>query len=249
MGKFFLVISLSIFSCLTFAQNKSLEGTSWVGVDGTKQLKYEMTFMSGNIFQFSYYDEQGKKVLINGTGIAQGTWRQSGNNVYMEVNNKFTERNGVINGDTMSGSAANKKGANWNWRYQIVKVETKKSVEDKSIQSASPPVFNNLAEEVAYCSGVFQFAAVAAERNEGKALAKDWEDHAFYKATKIGKLSLEQFNKHLKRGGTDAHENYNSYMSRCKPHDSFCIQGQAFNRGEALKRAVTKCEATVRSLK
>jgi hypothetical protein len=249
MFKFFVAITLSIFSCLSFAQNKSLEGTSWVGVDGTKQLKYEITFMPGNVYQYSYYDEQGKKVLIHGTGIGQGTWRQTGNAVYMEVNNKFTERNGVIAGDTMSGSATNKKGDNWSWRYQLVKVGSLKSAENKSIQSSSPPVFNNLAEEVAYCSGIFQFAVAAAERSEGKAIAKDWEDHAFYKATKIGKLSLDQFNKYAMRGANDAQENYNSFVSRCKPHDAFCIQGQAFNRGEALKRAVTKCEATVRSLK
>lgn len=249
MGKFFIAILFTIFSCFSFAQTQSLEGTSWIGIDGTKQLKYEMTFMPGNVFQYSYYDDQGKKVLIHGTGIGQGTWRQSGNAIYMEINNKFAEKNGVINGTSMSGSATNKKGENWNWRYQAIKVEPQKLAENKSTQPSSSPVFNNLAEEVAYCSGVFQFAVAAAERSDGKVFAKDWEDHAFYKATKIGKLSLEQFNRHAMRGANDAQESYNSFVSRCKPHDAFCIQGQAFNRGEALKRAVAKCEVTVRSLK
>jgi hypothetical protein len=101
-----------------FAQQQKLEGTTWVGRDGTKQLKYEMTFLSDQTYQFSYYDEKGEKVLINGNGVAKGNWRLTGSTIYMETNNKFSERNGTINGDSMSGIAKNQKGVTWSWSYK-----------------------------------------------------------------------------------------------------------------------------------
>ena len=97
----------------------NVAGTTWIGIDGTKQLKHEMTFFQDSTYQYSYFDEQGKKVLINNTGIGTGTWKQTGNSIYFETNNKFAERNGTLIGNTLSGSAFNTKGNKWKFSYQL----------------------------------------------------------------------------------------------------------------------------------
>lgn len=121
MKKYLIFINLFLIPIICFSQQINLGGTSWVGKDGTKQLRYEMQYFHNGTYQYSYFDEQGRKVMMNNnTGIATGNWSQSGDSIYMEANNKYSEKNGTIKGNVMYGTAVNQKGATWNWSYQLV---------------------------------------------------------------------------------------------------------------------------------
>ena len=137
LGLFLATLLLS-FSSLCSAQI-SLLGTSWVGVDGTGQTKYEITFLGGGVFQYSHYDKDGNKIpmgtfqyTVDQQGnkvrsgvtrdvVATGNWTQSGANIYMETNNKYAERRGVVDGSSMHGKAVNIKGDSWVWTYKLIK--------------------------------------------------------------------------------------------------------------------------------
>ena len=139
--KRFIGISLSalllLFPSLCAAQIILL-GSSWVGIDGMGQTKYEITFLNGGVFQYSHYDKDGNKIPM-GTFqyttdqqgnkvrsgvirdvVATGNWTQSGSNVYMETNNKYSERRGIVEGDKMHGKAVNIKGDSWTWSYRLI---------------------------------------------------------------------------------------------------------------------------------
>jgi hypothetical protein len=44
-----------------------------------------------------------------------GIWKQDGNAIYINMNNKFAEYHGLIEEDFMGGKAANVNGHTWNW--------------------------------------------------------------------------------------------------------------------------------------
>jgi SH3-like domain-containing protein len=83
----------------------SLADTKWAGTD---------TFSNSLLFEFlpngilRYTSQAGT--------FANGTWKQDGNMVYMETNNKFAEFRGTIQGYVMSGEAWNARGQKWQWR-------------------------------------------------------------------------------------------------------------------------------------
>ena len=106
-----LFLALQISFC--FAQNsRSIENTTWRGIDNGRET--EVTFLPNGMATYSYH---------NGTSIMANNnvkWSQNGNKIYWEVNNKFVEKNGEINGDSFRGSAKNIKGLEWTFAYKLV---------------------------------------------------------------------------------------------------------------------------------
>ncbi len=151
MKKTFIFALLITLSSISFAQKFNLAGTFWAGKDGTKQLRYEMYFFSNGTYQVSYFDEQGKKVMINNTGVGVGNWTQSGDSIYMETNNKFSERRGVIKGNLMYGTATNQKGDSWVWSYQLVNQSSTSSGNSEfkpEIQNKSNPKLESSSSQL-----------------------------------------------------------------------------------------------------
>jgi hypothetical protein len=93
-----------------FAQNSSLPavpslvGTSWnvAETDGDNDV---FTFMADG--SLHYWD--GKNNYTN------ATWKQEGDSIYIEMNNKYCEYQGRISGTHMEGKAWNVKPKNWTW--------------------------------------------------------------------------------------------------------------------------------------
>ena len=80
-----------------------LAGTTWLAQDVVGATVYE--FLPTGVLKYSY----------NGSTFLNGTWRQSGSAVYMEMNNRYAERDAVIRGDSMSGTGHNTVGKTWTW--------------------------------------------------------------------------------------------------------------------------------------
>ena len=91
----------------------SLAGTSWTVVetdtDGSRDI---FNFLSDGTLSYSYQ---------NGS-FTNGTWKQDGDSVYIEMNNKFVEYHGQITGTHIEGTASNTKGNNWTWTADIQSV-------------------------------------------------------------------------------------------------------------------------------
>jgi hypothetical protein len=87
---------------------KSVAGTVWAGQES-----------DGDYYEF-HFIEDGSLNYNSPSGFwTNGTWRQDGTSIYMETNNKFSERKGVITGTVMKGSASNVKGAEWTWTFEL----------------------------------------------------------------------------------------------------------------------------------
>ena len=84
------------------AQN--LEGTIWSGSDsGGKSCVFE--FLPDGVLK--YTTETGT--------FTDGSWKQEGKLVYFEMNNKYTEGEGVISDNLMTGNGWNQAGYKWTW--------------------------------------------------------------------------------------------------------------------------------------
>jgi osmotically-inducible protein OsmY len=126
----FSVKSTIILACLTLAvglflpasaQNSnstsangaivSLAGTAWTVVetdsDGSRDI---FNFMSDGTLSYSYQ---------NGF-YTNGTWKQDGDSIYIEMNKKFVEYTGRITGTHIEGTASNVKKENWTWTANIL---------------------------------------------------------------------------------------------------------------------------------
>ncbi len=105
-----LLVLAVVLSVPAFAQTSnspavpSLAGSSWnvAETDGDNDV---FTFMADG--SMHYFD--GKNNYTN------GTWKQDGDSIYIEMNNKFCEYQGRISGTHMEGKAWNVKGHNWTW--------------------------------------------------------------------------------------------------------------------------------------
>jgi hypothetical protein len=82
----------------------SVAGTTWTGTDSDGDY-YEYTFLPGGVLQY-------KAPL--GT-FTHGTWKQDGDSIYFETNQKYSEYQGNISGTHMGGRAWNVNGRNWTW--------------------------------------------------------------------------------------------------------------------------------------
>ena len=90
----------------------SLEGTSWVGTvrapDSNGEFHdnaYQIDLLSGNRLQWKWND----------TLYTNGTWRQNGRSIRMELNDGYSTWLGTIEGNQMSGNSTNKPGHKWSW--------------------------------------------------------------------------------------------------------------------------------------
>ena len=82
----------------------NIAGSTWnvAETDGDNDI---FTFMADGTLH--YYD--GHKNYDN------GTWKQDGDSIYIEMNNKYCQYEGRISGMHMEGRAWNVKGRNWTW--------------------------------------------------------------------------------------------------------------------------------------
>ena len=82
----------------------SVAGTTWAGADS-----------DGDYYQY-FFLANGTLNYTSPTGFwKNGTWKQDGNVIYMETNNKYSEYQGAIWGTHMEGKAWNVKGRTWTW--------------------------------------------------------------------------------------------------------------------------------------
>jgi hypothetical protein len=80
-----------------------VEGTTWSGTDGDGPMTF--TFEPGGVLRYTYQA---------GT-FRNGTWKQTGRSVYIEMNNKFAERRGTLRGNRLTGDAWNVQGLKWSF--------------------------------------------------------------------------------------------------------------------------------------
>jgi len=82
----------------------NVSGTTWVGTDS-----------EGRYYEYSFQPD-GAMYYKSPTGFwKNGTWKQDGNSIYMETNNKYSEYQGTITGTHMEGRAWNVKPEQWTW--------------------------------------------------------------------------------------------------------------------------------------
>jgi hypothetical protein len=110
MSRILLVAVLAVAPALTAAapvpkerkpRVPKLEGTTWSGDGVVAPTTY--TFAEGGGLIYSY----------NGQTYTAGSWRQQGDTIYWETNNKYCEFEGRVKGDEMSGKAWNVAGGKW----------------------------------------------------------------------------------------------------------------------------------------
>ncbi len=88
---------------------ESVSGTTWTGYDSDGDFN-EYRFMSDGTVKYS------KVTYPDGYhSSGAGSWKQNGNTIYMEFNNKYAEYTGTIRGDRMEGNGWNIKGKSWTW--------------------------------------------------------------------------------------------------------------------------------------
>jgi outer membrane biogenesis lipoprotein LolB len=82
----------------------SLAGSSWdvIETEGDRDI---FNFQADGTLNYSYQ---------NGT-YSNGIWKQDGDAIYIEMNNKFVEYTGRITGSHIEGKAWNVKGRKWTW--------------------------------------------------------------------------------------------------------------------------------------
>ena len=82
----------------------SVSGTVWTGWES-----------DGDYYEF-YFMSDGSLHYKSPTGYwTVATWKQDGNTIYMEFNNKYAERQGTITGNRMEGDGWNITGLRWTW--------------------------------------------------------------------------------------------------------------------------------------
>jgi hypothetical protein len=104
----------------------SLAGTSWtvVETDGDRDI---FNFLADGTLSYSYQ---------NGS-YTNGTWRQDGDSIYIEMNKKFVEYRGRITGTHIEGTASNVKGNHWTWTADLKSSSSIRNAEpiDSSVAS------------------------------------------------------------------------------------------------------------------
>jgi hypothetical protein len=121
LNKLFFVL-LSVVTISVFSQEiKNLENTTWRGIDNEKN--YQITFLPNGSLQYMNFN--GVQVMT----YSKGSWVKNGNQVFIELNDRYVEKNGEIFGKTMKGSAKNKVNKTWSWEYQLIDVSKAQAFE------------------------------------------------------------------------------------------------------------------------
>jgi hypothetical protein len=85
-----------------------LRGTSWQGQDHVAN--YRVTFESDGTLTFGYNNKFNRG----------GSWALDGNKLYFEVNKKYREFKGTVNGSSLQGDSWNVTGKRWQTNLQRV---------------------------------------------------------------------------------------------------------------------------------
>jgi hypothetical protein len=96
-------------------QAPSLNGTTWSGIDSDGDL-YTFMFIEGGVLTYT---------SPSGTH-ENGTWEQGDKAIYFQMNNKFSQYRGSIDGPKMTGVAQNIRGHYWQWSVSKVDGTRKK---------------------------------------------------------------------------------------------------------------------------
>jgi hypothetical protein len=91
-------------------EGQSIEGTVWEGRLIPEAVMI-VRFEKGGVLWYRYSNNPG-------AGQRTGSWRQTGDNVYIETNQKYAEYNATVRGDRMVGSAHNVRPFQWTWEMQ-----------------------------------------------------------------------------------------------------------------------------------
>lgn len=111
--RIFLLVFYTLLSSIAFAQNViNIENTTWRGKDNEKD--YEITFLQNGALR--YRNSNGIQVMT----YSKGSWIRTGSQIYIEINDKYVEKNGEISGRLMQGTALNKLGKTWSWNYELI---------------------------------------------------------------------------------------------------------------------------------
>jgi hypothetical protein len=84
-----------------------VEGTVWTGMDSDGD-RYTFRFLPGGILNYT---------SPSGT-FQNGTWRQRHDIVYVEMNGRYAEYTGRLQGDRIHGEAHNVRGKRWTWHVR-----------------------------------------------------------------------------------------------------------------------------------
>jgi hypothetical protein len=87
-----------------------LAGTSWTGKTAEG---WDMTI--------EFVDGGGMKVTYNQMTFTKASWRQDGDKVYYEMNERYCEFEGKFAGDDIEGQTHNVAGRQWDTRLTRVK--------------------------------------------------------------------------------------------------------------------------------
>src|SRR5947209_5944369 len=77
----------------------SIAGTSWAGVTA-----------EGDAMTIDFAADGAMTVSYNGTSFNRASWKQDGDKIYWEMNDRYCEFNGKLSGDTITGDSHNVKG-------------------------------------------------------------------------------------------------------------------------------------------
>jgi hypothetical protein len=87
-----------------------LRGTTWQGQDHVAN--YRVTFEPDGTMTYGYNNRFNRG----------GSWKLEGNKLYFEVNKKYREFNGIVNGDILQGDSWNVTGKRWQTNLRRVAV-------------------------------------------------------------------------------------------------------------------------------
>jgi len=79
----------------------NLAGTTWGGQDGANKTTFQ--FETDGVLKYGYGERDYKN----------GTWKQTGDEIYFETNNKVSEFKGIIKGNRIEGDRWNAQGTKW----------------------------------------------------------------------------------------------------------------------------------------
>ena len=116
-----------------FAGTENVEGTVWKGETGPGQQIFIVRFERGGTLCYT---------SASGTW-RNGTWKQTGNAIYLEMNKRYAEYRGVMLGDRITGEAANKVNASWKWDVKRVGLIGSEKTEPLRLE-VSPPGPRNI---------------------------------------------------------------------------------------------------------
>jgi hypothetical protein len=88
----------------------SLEGTVWEG-RLIPEAVITVRFEKGGVLWYRYSNNKGG-------GQRTGSWKQTGNSVYIETNQKYAEYNATVRGNRLVGSAHNVRPFQWTWEME-----------------------------------------------------------------------------------------------------------------------------------